>query len=356
MRLLFLTQVLDADDAVLGFVSRWIEGLAGHAERVRVLALEVGNTRGLPDNVDWRVVGRRGRLGRYLRYRRLLREALASDGFDTVLAHMVPRYALVAAGPARRAGAGLFLWYTHKGVDGRLRRAVPLCDRVFTASDESLRLETPRKVVTGHGIDLDHFGAAGVPPEQPARLLSVGRVTPAKDPLTILAAVSMLVARGHDVHLDLVGAGLASGDDSFARTLREQLELGGLEGRVHLHGAVSYPEVPAHYRRATAFVSASLTGSLDKVVLEAMASERPVLSCNDSFPALVAELGAEGRALCFPAGDAASLADGLERLLGAPTAERAALGRSLRAIVERDHEVDGLMQRLVGAMSERASG
>ena len=30
MRLLFLTQVLDRGDAVLGFVPRWIEGFAKH--------------------------------------------------------------------------------------------------------------------------------------------------------------------------------------------------------------------------------------------------------------------------------------------------------------------------------------
>jgi glycosyltransferase involved in cell wall biosynthesis len=124
----------------------------------------------------------------------------------------------------------------------------------------------------------------------------------------------------------------------------------GLDARVTLHGAVPYRDVPALYRRATALVSASRTGSVDKVVLEAMACERPVLTCNDAFPRLLAELGAEARALGFPPGDAGALAQRVGDLLDRPEAERAELGRRLRRIVARDHEVDALMGRLCAAM------
>jgi glycosyltransferase involved in cell wall biosynthesis len=317
---------------------------------VRVVALEVGDTTGLPSNVDWREVGRRGVVGRYLRYRRILDEALGEDGFDAVLAHMVPRYALVAERPARRAGARLYLWYTHKGVDARLRKAVPRVLKAFTASPESLRVDGPNVVVTGHGIDLEHFDAHGERPVSPSRLLAVGRITPAKDPLTILAALSILVSRGHDVHLDLVGGGLAAGDDAYVRSVREQSELGGLAGRVELHGAVPYPDVPALYRRATVLVNESHTGSVDKVVLEAMATERPILTCNESFPRVLEALGARRDALLFEPGDAAGLADKLEALLALPAGERAALGADLRAIVARDHDVERLMDLLVAEM------
>ncbi|HRV82161.1 MAG TPA: hypothetical protein P5218_12025, partial [Planctomycetota bacterium] len=146
MKLVFVTQVLDADDAVLGFVMRWVQGLAAHCDRVRVLALEVGNLAGLPANVEVQVLGRRGRLVRWLRYRRFLRKAFAVDGFDTLLAHMVPRYASLADGVVRAHGGRTFLWYTHKGVDKRLLQAIAVVDRVFTASQESLRVDTPKRL------------------------------------------------------------------------------------------------------------------------------------------------------------------------------------------------------------------
>ena len=141
MKLVFVTQVLDRDDAVLGFVMRWVQGLAKHVESVRVLALEAGNLAGLPANVDVRVIGRRGYVGRYLRYRRFLRDAFGppprsgpssgpssgpnsgpnsgpsngvNGGFDGLLTHMVPRYSTLAAGLAAKAGVAHYLWYTHK--------------------------------------------------------------------------------------------------------------------------------------------------------------------------------------------------------------------------------------------------
>jgi glycosyltransferase involved in cell wall biosynthesis len=351
VRLVFLTQVVDAQDAILGFVPRWLTGLARHVERLRVVTLAAGDTRGLPANVDLRVIGRRGRLVRLLRYRAAMREAFRRDGFDAVLAHMVPRYALLAHAEAARAGAGEFLWYTHAGVDRRLVRATERAKKVFTASRESFRIDTPKRVVTGHGIDLDHFGARGAAPATPPRLVAVGRLTPAKDPLTVLRAVALLVGRGWDVHLDLVGGGLTELDIRFMRSIEATIGALGLEGRVHRTGAVPYPEVPRYYARASVLVSASRTGSVDKVVLEAMAARRPVVTSNEAFPPLLAELGEEDlRGACFAPGDAEGLAARVERLLALPEPERLALGERLRAIVARDHEVDALMARLVREM------
>lgn len=349
MKLAFLTQVFDRADAVLGFVPRWVEGLARAAEGVRVIALEVGRLGELPPNVGVREVGRKGSVRRYLRFHGALREAL-DEGYDAVLAHMVPRYASLAAGPARRRGAKLFLWYTHGTVDQRLRRAERVVRRIFTASPESMRLETPKCMVTGHGIDVEHFDCRTVLPEQPPRILAVGRMTPAKDPLTVVAALSTLVGQGLDLHLDLVGGELAAGDEGYAENLRAAIAQAGLTMRVHLHGPVPYTDVPALYARASVCVNASLTGSLDKVVLEGMAAGRIVLSCNDAFPGLVREVGAEGAGLCFERQGVMRLAERVRATLERSPEERAALAEKLRAIVVRDHEVDALMRRLVELM------
>lgn len=350
MKLLFLTQTLDRQDAVLGFVSRWIQGFAKHVESVRVIALEVGDTSDLPRNVDWREVGRDGRVRRYFRYRKFLTEAMGTDGYDTVLAHMVPRYTLVSAGLARKHGAKSFLWYTHAGVDRRLRKAVQRVERVFTATKESLRAETPNKLVTGHGIDLEHFAHGIAPKEKPQRLLSVGRLTPRKDPLAVLAALGNLVAEGFDLQLDWVGAGLTESDVGFAAEVRATMQELGLTKRVRLHGSVPYLRIAPHYQSASVVVNASLTGSLDKVTLEGMASQRPVVSCNDTAPALFAELGEEARDLYFAAGDVDALTRCLRVQLSKSQEERDQLGARLSAIVARDHEVDVLMAKLVRIM------
>jgi glycosyltransferase involved in cell wall biosynthesis len=350
VKLLFLTQVIDAQDAILGFVPRWIQSFARTCERVRVVALDVGDVSTLPDNVDVRRIGRRGRVGRWLRYRATMREALRKDGFDTVLAHMVPRYSLLAHSEARRAGAREFLWYTHAGVDRRLERAVSIVEKVFTASPESLRVDDPKRVVTGHGIDLGHFGNRGEISVAPPRLITVGRLTPAKDPLTVLGSLSVLVERGFDVHLDVIGGGLTELDTGYVRSIHEEIERLKLGERVHLTGAVPYLEIPAYYRRASCLVSASRTGSVDKVVLEAMAAGRPVVTCNDSFPRVFESLGDEASSLLFEPGDVMGLADRVGDILSQEPPARAALGERLRAIVARDHELERLCDRLVREM------
>lgn len=358
MRLLFVTQVLDRQDAVLGFVSRWVEGLSKAAEQVRVVALEVGDTSGLPANVDWVEIGRRGSIRRFLRYRKALLGAFG-EGYDGVLTHMVPRYSTVAAPYARRAGAAHFLWYTHKGVDRRLLSALDVVDGAFTASNESLRVDSPKKIVTGHGIDAAHFeGARSAPMPGRMRLLSVGRVTPSKDPLTVIQAVDRLRGGGQDVTLTWAGGALARGDSEYGAMLSQEIERRSLEDAVSFVGEVPYPKVPDLYRKADLFVNASKTGSVDKVVLEAMAASLPFVSCNESIPPVLSG-SLSGRAdrdvYAFTAGDPESLASAIQGWIETPGETLAQRSKGLAALVRKEHDVDSLMQRLVARMEQQLS-
>ena len=109
-------------------------------------------------------------------------------------------------------------------------------------------------MVTGHGIDLRHFENRGGGPAVPNRLLAVGRLTKAKDPITVLAALSILVARGHDLHLDLVGGGLTVEDEAYMRSIQEAIEVGGVSARVHLPGEVPYRDIASWYTRSSVVV------------------------------------------------------------------------------------------------------
>ena len=139
-------------------------------------------------------------------------------------------------------------------------------------------------------------------------------------------------------------------DRNYETVVLERIERLGLQERVTLAGAVPYREIPRWYERASVVVNASRTGSIDKVVLEAWASERPVISCNEAVAPLVAELGSASSNMLFAPGDAAGLADRIEAMLALGPAEKSAIGRRLCAIVARDHEVDALMARLVREM------
>lgn len=246
-------------------------------------------------------------------------------------------------------------------MDGRLLRAIERVDGVFTASEESLRVDTPKRIVTGHGIDAGHFDVERRAFTDRAngggRLLSVGRLTPAKDPECVLDAVARLRAEGRAVELTWAGGGLAAGDDAYALRVRALVESLGLADAVRFDGAVPYTRIPDLYGASDLFVSASRTGSVDKVLLEAMAARRPLVSCNDSLAPLLeadAELAPWAPGCSFPEGDGAALAQRVAGWLDLDVAERARRTEALRAHVQRDHDVDRLMGRLVETMSSGA--
>lgn len=347
MRLLVLTQVVDDDDAVLGFFPTWLRHLAARVERLVVVALRVGARPELPANVEVRSLGKeRGVRGarRVLAFRREVRRAIREGRCDAVLAHMVPKYAVLARRLGVPRSVPIHLWYTHGAVDRWLRWSEPLVEKIFTASPESLRLETRKRVVTHHGIDLDYLAPLDGERAVPGRMLTVGRFTPSKDVETLVRALGRVRGLGCDASLAVVGDGLVPGDADYARRVRALAEELGLGASVEFAGAVPYRRIAAVYRRASVFVSASATGSLDKAVLEAMACARPVVTSNESFRSLLPE------PFRFAAGDAGELAEKAGRWLRAPESERAAAGAEMRAIVARDHGVGPLMERLVAEM------
>lgn len=105
---------------------------------------------------------------------------------------------------------------------GVLIRAIPRLSRratvIYNAVAGPSRELCPRSTLSG-----------------PTRLLYVGRLSPRKGPDIAIRAVDLLVQRGVDVTLDLVGA-VFPGYEWFEQQLRDQVVQAGLERRVCFHG------------------------------------------------------------------------------------------------------------------------
>ena len=345
MRLVILTQVLDRGDAVLGFFHTWCDRFARHVDELVVVAQQVGDV-DLPENARVVSLGREAGAGRRAMAWRLFSTLVrlpGARGRTVVLGHMVPRFVLNAAPVALARGFPLYLWYTHKGVDLSLRLAAPLVRKVFTASAESFRLESAagKRVVTGHGIDCEQFSRAVGP--RPVDVLAVGRLAPSKGQLELLEAVARLAPVPRT---ELAGDILLPSDAGYRDAVRARAaELGG---RVTLLGAVPHPEVAHAMRRARVLVNTSHTGSVDKVVLEAMATGCIPLTCNESFRS-VFDAGLQQQ-LMFDPGDGEQLGERLSELLALDDGARDALGERLSSIVKRDHDLERLVPRIVREM------
>jgi len=347
MHVVILTQVLDRQDAVLGFFHGWCASFARHLERLTVMAQRVGQV-DLPPNVKIVSLGKDEGGGKGTMLKRVTTNLVAlrdADRPDAIWAHMVPKLVLCAAPVAVPRGIPIYLWYTHASVDWSLRAAVPLVRKVFTASTESFRLplRDEKLVVTGHGIDCRHFGLGTGP--RPVDVLVVGRLAPSKGQDEIIKALLQMrpVPR-----TEIVGDILLEKDEAYRDRLLALIRLNPqLSAKVSLRGAVPWPDIPSLMRRARVLVDASHTGSIDKVVLEAMASGTLPLSCNEAFAPLLGDLG---NRLGYVRGQSSELAHKLTALLSLPPSEHAALGARVRALVLEHHDLEALVPRLVAEM------
>jgi len=269
MRLLICTQAVDQHNPILGFFHRWIEEFAKQCDEVVVVAQRTG-VYSLPKNVAVYSLGKEEGLSRpaqILRFYRLIWKHRKE--YDAVLVHMSPEYVMAGGLLWRLLGKKIMLWYTHKDVSWRLRVAALFSHRIFTASKESFRLANKKVQIMGHGIDTDFF----MPDPQIPRedfLLSVGRLMPSKrHDLAIKAAA----AAKKPLHI--------AGNGPDQAKLQELAKEMGVNAS--FLGGISQEALRNEYRHATLLLHYSETGSLDKVVLEALACG---LSIRTADPAL----------------------------------------------------------------------
>jgi glycosyltransferase involved in cell wall biosynthesis len=102
---------------------------------------------------------------------------------------------------------------------------------------------------------------------------------------------------------------------------------------------------PAIYNLHKIFINLTDSGSFDKSILEAMACQTPVLVSNKIYERIFGE--DLKSLLIFKEKDAEDLAGKIENLLKMSDLERENIGMKLRQIVEREHNLDNLIPRLV---------
>ena len=359
MRLLLITPKLDPTDDLFGHVNGWATALARRLDRLYVLALWPGRP-DLPPNARFATLGKAddqldagsvlSRVSWLARLQRIVARLCARGEIDAVLAHMGPVFAVGAAPIARLAGRPTFLWYAHGHVSPMLRMAHALVDGVGTSTPEGFRIPSQKVTITGQGIDLERFRPAESWPAE-ERLLSVGRFSPVKQHHTLIAALfEPGLATRADLNVELVGGVHSYSESFYLESLRSRASALGLVQRINFISGLPHAQIVTAYQRATLFATASVTGSLDKVVLEAAACGLVPIVSNPAFRELYGDRWSE---LSFgPDGDAVGLSERIAAWLDRPPAERRAVALEIRARIEREHSVDHWADAVVG-MIER---
>ncbi len=346
MKLLIITQKIDRNDDVLGFMHGWIAEFAKHCESVTAIALYVGE-HDLPTNVKVLSLGKEAYPSKlkYLLnfFRYIINERRNYDG---VFVHMNPEYVVLGGLFWKIVGKKIGLWYAHGHVPPMLQIAERSADMIFTSTESGMRMRTQKKRVVGQGIDTERFSLTERirSADEPLRLIIVGRISPVKDYETLLRSAVELVHVGKNIAVDIVGGAGLPEQDVYLEKLKKYVAENNLNKIVTFHGAMANSKIGSLLMQAHCFVNTSNTGSFDKAVGEAMATGLPVLTSNEAFREVLKGFAPR---LMFTAGDDKELTERILEILAMSDEERNELGRSLRELIERDHSLKNFVGKIL---------
>ena len=338
---LIIMQTIDLTDNVLGVFHNWVKVLAKHETKVLVIALQKGIV-DLPSNVKLFSLEKengKSKLNQLCKFYRLIL-ALRNE-YQRVLVHMTPIWVLLGYPVWKLLHKKVFLWYAHGTVDIKLRIAHQLVDGIFTSTSEGFRIKSKKVFVLGQGIDTNFFTPILPQPQRNADeyiILSVGRISPSKDYMTLFNSIALLGEAKKDTRVLIYGLPKTEKDQEYFIWLKNEQERLGLHN-VEFKGSAIHSEMPKIYNRAHVLVNTSLTGSADKVVLEAMASGINVLSCNDAYREMLEEK------YTFASGDSKELAKKLFYFYF-----NREVSPELRRKVIVEHNVHTLIKRIVALL------
>ncbi len=170
-------------------------------------------------------------------------------------------------------------------------------------------------------------------------LLFVGRLTQIKGLRVLFEALEAVRATRPDVRLTLIGDG---DDRAFAQAEADRL------GGVTLLGFQSQDEVAAALSKAHALVLPSFAEGVPVVLMEAMASGRPVIATQVGGVSELVENGISG--FIVPPGDTVALKDAILMLAHDPDV-RHTMGAKGREKVRADFDVDQEAARILSLLS-----
>lgn len=349
MKILVITQKYDFADSNLGAFMEWWGKIAERVDFVYILALE---KRSEPPRSNIKVfsMGKENELGKFGRlfnfYKNLFKILPETD---VIFVHMIPLYLILSWLPAKFFRNKLVMWYAGVTMNNWVRLAVRLSDKSLTSQEGALRIESPKRIIIGHGIDIDMFSLYGGSPEGrqirgTITILSIGRITPSKGHDLVIKSVANLVKVGFDLRLKIIGGVIQEYHMKYRESLKKLAVALNIADKVEFTGAVNYHEMPRYYKNADILVDAVPSGGFDKVILEAMASGVIPLTSNEYLKPVFPEDLREK--LFFREGDLKELDLKLKSIIKERLWENSPTVLKLRDMVTVNYSLNAFIDRL----------
>ena len=339
MRLLIITQKVDINDDVLGFMHGWIKEFAKNCEKVTVVCLQKDEY-DLPENVKVLSLGKEGgasRLKYVLNFYKYIWQE--RKNYDKVFVHMNKEYVVLGGLFWRLSRKNIALWYNHTKGNIISRIAGRLANRIFYTSPFSFFSKWKKATMMPAGIDTDKFNIDESIERKKKNILSLGRIDRVKNVHVLVDALKLI---NENFVVNIYG----SGQGGYCAKIKEDSKIVNERGnnKIIFHGNVPNYKTPEIYNQNEIFINLTNSGSLDKTTLEAMACKSLVLVSNESyrdiFPAKWHDL------LIFKEKDEKDLAQKLKKLINLPEEERQEIKNFSREAVIEGHSLKKLISKI----------
>ena len=205
--------------------------------------------------------------------------------------------------------------------------------------DEGIVAENKTCLLSGAGVNLEHYAYVPYPEAGTTRFLFVGRVMKEKGVEELFAAMERLNAEGADCCLDVLGGY----EENYADTIRNYEQ----QGWLHYHGYVT--DVRPFIEKAHCFVLPSYHEGMANTNLECAAMGRPLIT-SDIPGCKEAVLDGVSGLLCEPQ-NADSLYEVMKHFLSLSSEIRAQMGCVGRSHMEAVFDKKKVVMETIEALS-----
>lgn len=264
-KLLFITQRIHQNDDDLAFTILWVKEFIKQGIDVRVICLEKYD---FDDSFPVYSLGKEKGVGKISRIIKFLK-LIFTLKYNRVFVHMNPEYITLGGWFWILKRAPIYLWSTHYSDNIHIRVSGLLCKRMFAATHQSLPQfnGNPKKVIPGHGIDINFWMKDYVSKEKNEEakfnLISVHRLSRSKRLEIAIKALNYLPEK---YNLAVYGRDL---DKQYYVELVDLIKNEKLENRVKLNGPVPMEKLKEVYPGHRLMINMAHE-TIDKTMLEVM--------------------------------------------------------------------------------------
>ena len=353
MKLLICTQKVDINDDLLGFFHSWIAEFAKNCEQITVICLYKGEY-DLPDNVRVLSLGKEKvnqesriknqgivKLFYFFNFYKYIWQE--RKNYDSVFVHMNSVYVLLGGLFWRIWRKKVGLWHAHGHTPWELKIAERLVGNIFTASKESMRLESKKVRIMGHGIDVSQFKNKNLKRKiNEFKIIYVGRISKIKNQELLVRALNILINKNNikNIKVGLIGSPASLKDIEYSEKIKQIIKKFNLENYIEFKGSVPNININKIYNESDLSINLCPTGGMDKAVLESMASEVLALVLNKTFENL---FGKYKNLLMLNNEDEKELAEKIKHIMDIESEERNRIVIELKSAVIKNHNLEKLI-------------